>query len=70
MSKNDPHILGKEHIGRNLDQYVGIGCAGVYYGRCQSDDLHQEGFQTASGSSRIRRCLPYSAIYFILLILP
>ncbi|WP_278717363.1 hypothetical protein [Bacteroides caecimuris] len=28
MSKNDPHILGKERIGRNLDQYVGIGCAG------------------------------------------
>ena len=40
-------------IGRNLDQYAGIGCAGVYYSRCQSDDLHQEGFQTASGLSLI-----------------
>ncbi len=56
-------------IGRYLDQYAGIGCAGVYYGRYQSDDLYQEGFQTASGSSRIRRCLPYSAIYSIRLIL-
>ena len=33
------------------------------------NDLYQEGFQTASGSSRIRRCLPYSAIYSIRLIL-